>query len=397
MGQKRKVKKKRPQPVSILSLEQEARLNAFLENLKDINPNRLAEQITSPDLAEAIVGRLPSDEPEAVNILLAIKKAFPQRRVRKAVKRTAFRLRQKGLSHPELESKKGPQLLVKAEERPEPSVHVGPVDGACSRGVFLALPLLPTGVDVGMGVVNDEQGILDFIYGRYSKKRMKEIKEVFFSNFHHGVETSLSHGATILERAYQDSGQSLGQHAGDYLKLRPWILENVSLLEQAAIFDFISADSIPNQALTAVQVDRLIGHELTEKWIIASDKMRPLMEEIQKVKESRILISEAQRRDRISELKKKAIQDIYSGEQCLRMKGRLEEMAYVFFNLNEGEMAYLSLAAARSMGERSLLLGINPFLNAILERSLDFYDNVSGGMAKSDREEDDFSSRIVIP
>ena len=397
MGQKRKVKKKRPQPHSILSQEQEARLNAFLENLKDINPNRLAEQITSPDLAEAIVGRLPSDEPEAVSILLAIKEAFPQRRVRKAVKRTAFRLRQKGLSHPELESKKGPQLLARVEQRPEPSVHVGPVDGAGSRGVFLALSLLPSGVDVGMGVVNDEEGILHFVYGRYSKKRMKEIKDVFFSNFHHVVETSLSHGATILEKAYQDSGQSLGQHAGDYLKLRPWILENVSLLEQAAIFDFISADSIPNRALTAVQVDRLIGHELTEKWIIASDKMRPLMEEIQKVKESRILVSEAQRRDRISELKKKAIQDIYSGEQCLRMKGRLEEMAYGFFKLNEGEMAYLSLAAARSMGERSLLLGINPFLNAILERSLDVYDNMSGGMAKSDREEDDFSSRIVIP
>ena len=60
-------------------------------------------------------------------------------------------------------------------------------------------------------------------------------------------------------------------------------------------------------------------------------------------------------------------------------------------------MAYLSLAAARSMDEKGLLLGINPFLNAILERSLDFYDNVSGGMGKSDREEDDYSSRIVIP
>jgi hypothetical protein len=397
MGQKRKVKKKRPQPVSILSQEQEARLNAFLENLKDINPDHLAEQLSSPDFAEAMVSRLPSVEPEAVNILLAIKEAFPQRGVRKAVKRAAFRLRQKGLSHPELESKKGPQLLVKGEKRPEPSVYVGPVDGAGSRGVFLALSLLPTGVDVGMGVVNDEEGILHFIYGRYSKKRMKEIKNVFFSNFHHVVETSLSHGATILERAYQDSRQRLGQHAGDYLKLRPWILENVPLLEQAAIFDFISADSIPKQALTAVQIDRLMEHKLMEEWIIASDKMRPLMEEIQKVKESRILVSEAQRRDRISELKKRALQDIYPDEHCLRMKGRLEEMGYVFFKVNEGEMAYLSLAAARSMDEKGLLLGFNPFLNAILERSLDFYDKVSGGMGKSNREEDDFSSRIMIP
>ena len=397
MGKKRKPKKKRPYPVPVLSQEQETQLKALLENLRDINLENLDQQISTPEIAQTLVERLPSNEPDAIRILLAFREAFPQRIVQKAVKNTVFRFRQKGLFHPELEPVKGPQILVKGVERSEPSVYLSPIDGTGSRGVFLVLSHLPKGVDVGMGVVNDERGILQFLYGRYSKKRMKEVKKIFFSNFNYAVETSISHAATILERAYQDSGQRLGQHAGDYLKLRPWILENVPFLEQAAIYDFISVDSIPNHALTAVQIDRLIGHELTEKWIIAPDKMRPLMEEIQKVKESRILVSEAQRRDRISELKKKAIQDIYSDEQCLRMKGRLEEMSYVFFKLNEGEMAYLTLAAARSMDEKGLLLGINPFLNAVLERSLDFYDNVSGEMGKSDREEDDFSSRIVIP
>jgi len=398
MGKKRKPKKKKPYPVSVLSQEQETQLKAFLENPKDIYLENLDEQISTPEIAQTLVERLPSNEPDAINILLALKEAFPQKIVQKAIKKTVFRFKQKGLFHPELEPAKASQILIKGVERPEPSVYLGPVDGTGSRGVFLVLSHLPKGVDLGMGVANDEKGILQFLYGRYTKKRMKEVKEVFFSNFNHAVETSLSHGATILERAYQDSGQTLGQQAGDYLKLRPWMLKNVSFLEKAAIFDFISPDSISEEALTASQIDRLLGHELMENWIIGPEKMRPVMEDIQKTRESRILVSEAQKREQISEVKKKAIHEIYSEEQCLRMKGRLEEMCYVFFKLDEREMASLCLAAARSVAAEDPPSWINPFLAAMMEHSLAFYEKVVGEMGKSpDGVEDNSSSRIVIP
>ena len=80
-----------------------------------------------------------------------------------------------------------------------------------------------------------------------------------------------------------------------------------------------------------------------QEWIIDPEKMRPVMEDIQKARETRILISEAQKTEQISEVKKKATHEIYSDEQCLRMKGRLEEMGYVFFKLDEREMASFCL------------------------------------------------------
>jgi len=398
MGKKKKPKKKKPHSVSVLSQEQEIQLESYLKNLKGLNTENLGEQILSPEFAQALAGRLPFDAPEAIGVLLALKEAFPQRIVQKAIKKTVFRFKQKGLSHPELEPAREFQIFLKEVERPEPSVYLGPIDGAGNRGIFLALSHLARGVEVGMGTASDEKGISQFLYGRYSKKRVKEVREVFFSSFHHAVETSLSHGATILERAYQDSGQTLGQHAGDYLRLRPWILENVSFLEKAAIFDFISPDSISKEALTVSQIDRLLGHELMQEWIIDPEKMRPVMEDIQKARETRILISEAQKAEQISEVKKKATLEIYSDEQCLRMKGRLEEMGYVFFKLDESERAYLCLAAARSITAEGAPSRINPFLAAMIEHSLAFYEKVVEEMEKSsDRTEDDSSSRIVIP
>ena len=204
------------------------------------------------------------------------------------------------------------------------------------------------------------------------------MRKGFFANFNHAVETSLSHVATILERAYQESGQGLGQQAGDYLKLRPWILKNVSFLEKAAIFDFISPNSISEETLTDSQIDRLLGHELMENWIIDSEKIGPVIEDIQKTRESRILVSEAQKREQISQVKKKAIHEIYTEEQCLRMKGRMEEMGYIFFKMEERELAFLCLAAARSITIEDPSSRINPFFAAIMEHSLAFYEKIVG-------------------
>jgi hypothetical protein len=397
VGKRKKPKKKKPYPSSLLSQEQETQLTALLENLKNISPSNIDEQIPSPELAQAFVDRLPPDDPEVIHILLAVREAFPQKNVQKAIKKTIFRFKQRGLSHHDLEPDKGPAILVRKAEQIEPSAYLGPVDGSGSRGVFLTLPQVPKGVDLGMGAVSDEQGILQFLYGRYSKKRMKEVKDLFFSNFQYAVETSLSHTATVLERAYQKSGQSLGQQARDYLKLRPWILENVSLLSRSVIYDFIPPGSSSKESLTASQIDKLLGHELMKTWIIHPEKMNALMEEIQNVKESRILVSEAQKTERINELKRKAITEIYSEEKRPLLKWRLEEMAYIFFKLDEEEMVHLSLAAAQSIDEKDSPLLVNPFLEAMMERTLAYYLKAAREMDKSKEAAHHSSSRIIIP
>ena len=396
MGRRKKPKRKKSLPSSPLSQEQETQLTSLLENPRNIGPSNIDEQIPSPELAQAFVDRLPPDDPESIHILLALREAFPQKNVQKAIKKTIFRFKQRGLSHPDLEPGNGPPILVRKAEKAEPSAHLGPVDGKGSRGIFVTLPQIPKGVDVGIGVVNDEQGILQFIYARYSKKRMKEVKELFFANFRHAVETSISHAATVLERAYQNSGQSLAQQAGDYLKLRPWILENVSLLEQAAIYDLIPLDSISKEGLTASLIDRLLGHELMQTWIIDPAKMTAFVEEIQKVEESRILVSEAQKTEQVNELKRKAITEIYSEEKRLLLIWRLEEMAYLFFKLNEERMARLCLAAAQSIDEKDSPLFVNPFLEAMMERSLGFYKEAAREMDESKGVTDDTSPRIII-
>jgi hypothetical protein len=188
------------------------------------------------------------------------------------------------------------------------------------------------------------------------------------------------------------SGSSRG-----YLRLRPWILENVPLLSGAAIEEFIPLESISTEALTDSQIDRLLAHDLLGSWILGPEEMRPLAKEISEAEESRILVSEVQKRERIEEVKEKGVTALFSDTKRSLIKRRLEEMAYVFFRLDQEPYALLSLSVARTLEKENSLLGVNPFLKAMVERSLTYYLKSFEGAGDSQRIIEDSPPSIILP
>jgi len=397
VGKKKRPKKRKSQDLPRLSSEEEIALNSLLENLKDINLNNIDQQISTPQLARALLEGLSVDDPGSADIILAIRDAFDEKIVQKTIKKTIFRFKQKGITFPDLEPPKETPFLIKKSDKDEPTAYLGPIDGFGNRGIFIILPQIPKGIDIGMGIINDEEGIIQFILGRYSKKRMREAKDFFFEQVGTMVESTLPHAATILERAYNRNKPGLEESSRDYLQLRPWILENISLLDQSIIYDFIPLESVSNEILTDSQIDKLLGHELMESWIIKPEEIKPLFEKIVEVKESRILVSEAQKLERIKEMKDKAVAQVFPDSKRAIIKDRLEEMGYIFFKLDEKEYTRLSLISASSLDEKDSILSVNPFLEAMVKRSIDYYQAAS--------EEDDASkdrgkyssSSIIIP
>ena len=122
------------------------------------------------------------------------------------------------------------------------------------------------------------------------------------------------------------------------------------------------------------------------------------VEEIKNAKESPILVSEEQKDARINEIKKTALSDIYSDSERARLKGRLEEMAYVFLKSEEEEYAQFSLAAALSLDEKDSILVVNLFLMALMDRTLDLYARATTQADRPDPEEKaEEPGSIIIP
>jgi hypothetical protein len=396
LSKKKTQKKKKAPDKPLLSAEEEIRLKTLLENLQDIDPTKIEEQIQSSEVAQALVKKMPLEHPNTVTILAGIREAFDQKSVQKEIKRALFKLERKGVRIPEADQPEKTPFEIQKTESAEPNIYVGPIDGSGGRVLFMALPRVPKGYDIGMGLVNDEEGFLEFVSGTYSKKQMKEVKTLFFEKVSPLVETSLSHAATILEGIHGQAGSGRTDATNNYLQLRPLILNKTSLLERPAIYDFISSED--PDILTDSRIKKLLNHKILETWVVPPEEIRPLMEEIQKTEESPIFISQTQKFDRVNEIIEKALDKLYPESKRALLKNRLEETAYVFFKLEDEEYARLSLAAARSIEKKDSILGVNPFLKALLQRTLDLYFKSIKEMEQpKEGSEEDASPTLILP
>ncbi|MCU0595372.1 MAG: hypothetical protein MUC98_07935 [Desulfobacterota bacterium] len=391
MSKSRKTKKTVGDPV--LTPDERERLDGLLGDLGRVDPSRLRADAASPQFVEALVDRLPVADPRTSTILLGLRESFHEKRVAKAIKKAAFRLKQKGVVLPEEQDAEPPVLQAYRQSETEVSAYLGPIDGTGSRPVFISVPQMPSGVDVAVGVVNDEEGILEFALTRHSKKRMKEIQDLFFSKLPHMVQTTLSHAADVLDRAYNARAAKVSDSVRAYLQFRPWLREHTSSLERPEAYRLLPSEAVSTDSLTESQLQRLFEHELMAMWIIDPGALRPLIEEIVKAEESRLFISEGQRLEHIRRIKDEAVPKLFSEARRLSLKYRLEEMAYIFLKSAEEPLARLCLAGASSLAEKESPIKVNSFIRFLLERSLAFYLKSS---ARSEKPSDRESQRLIV-
>jgi hypothetical protein len=369
---KKKSLKTKPQPLPGLSADEKALLDVLLSETEKADPWRVQELIPDPRTALALIENLPIESTRVPELLRAFNTAFRQKEVQKAVRKAVFKLTQKGVVVPELDAESKARVILGRPEQEKPKAYVGPVDGVGSRAVLITIPQIPQGHDLAMGVLNDEHGILEFTFGRYSRKNAKEVQKIFFEEVPSMVETSLSHAAVLLERAY-GLRTAKGESSGDYIRLRPWLLDHTSPLQKPIVYEQFASDPTSKPTLTESQIQRLLDHDHMATWTVDPEELRPVIEEINRAEQSRILVSEIHRVERIHQIKQTSIGKLYPEAKRAIIKHRLEEMAYVFLKSGEEPYARIALACAMSLDEKDSILKVNLFLSALLEKSLMLY------------------------
>ena len=400
MRSKKKSKKGKTDRPSLLASE-ETLVTSLLQDFKTADPAETVDRIPDPRLARILIERLPLDDEFPVPLLLALDEGFKDKEVHKAVKRVLYRLKKKGVSIEDSHLQKGSSApILRQIQKEEHAAYIGPITGTIgSRAVLIVLQRAMKGHHhVGIGLVSEAEGIHQFLYTAFSKKRIKEIKDSLSEEAGPLVETSLSHAAAILEVAYQRHLELRSEAPAQYLELRPWLLENITPLNRPIIYDFLPEISVNDGTLTDSQLGKLFEHNFMESWLIDFDLLRPFMEDVLKVEDSPIVLSEAQKADRVKKIKEKCIENLFPGSRRVLLKHSLEEIAYFFLKLDQEEYSTIALTAARTLDEEDTILRKNPVIESLLERSMDFYMNLAGEKdAEDETLESDDSPRIVLP
>ena len=398
MHGKKKQKKKKQVGKPLLTHDEEALVNSLLRDFQAADPAQFVAGIPSPRIAANFIERLPLHEAPPVPLLSELDQAFKEKEVRKALKRLVFKLKKKGHSVEGLYQEKGGSApILKALSKEGPTAFLGSLDGAGFRTVLITFHRSAKGVDLGIGLASEEHGLRQFVFGNFSKKNVREIKENLLEEVGQLVETSLSHAATILESAYQRHLELHSEAPDQYPELRPWLLENTSLLDKPAIFDALTDAPSSQRVLTDSQLEKLFSHELMASWLVELESLRPYLDEIRNVDKSQIVLTEAQKFEREREILDKAVEELFPAPRRAFLKQRLEEMAYFFFKLDDKESSGICLAAARTLDKEDDFLRRNPVIEFLLKRSIDFYmDQIHETDEDRSSQEQD-APRIILP
>jgi len=369
MKHKKNERKKKVSTPS-LSKDQEALVTSLLNEFTKAAPKGIVAQIPSPACAKTFIDRLPLNGQTSIPLLRAINEAFDDKQVKKAIKRGLFRLKSKGISTEGFSTEDAPAKIFKPGQNEEPACCLGPIDTVGSRAVIVHFHQSGQGIDVGMGMVSDEQGIQEFLFDQMSRKRACELKLELARMAGPLVEVSLSHAAMILEDAFQRANTPNPEPRSNYLRLRPWLLENAPALEHSAIFHSLP---VSNKEHSRTDLQWLFEHHLLKSWLLPFDPLKPFMVEIHGVHHTPLILSETQKLNRVLEIKEKCIRSLFPASKREQFKKRLKEMAFFFSKSGQKEYAEICHGAASGIYEEESRFTQQPVLEFFIERSIEHY------------------------
>ncbi len=394
---KRPKKKKISQPLSLTQEEQKA-VSALLREMNEIDPARLASRIPDSRHAQAVVEQVRLDAP-VIPFLIAVKERFADKNVQKAVKKALFKLKQRGLGIEEyVKPGEDTASALKAPRIHEPEVFVGPLlDMSGSRALLLIHYRTMKTPHVGAGMVSHREGIRNFLYGPFSRKKTRQMMTRLEEFAGPLVTTSFSHAAAVLEQAYQKHMENHPDAPPDYLELRPWLLREAPPLDHPAVYDIITRDSTADRDLTDSDMDKLFQHRLLKPWRIEFEGLRPYIEELRKIEDSPLILAEAQKSDQAARIREKCMKELFPLPERLLFRHMLEEMAFFFFKTGEEDYARLCLNAAAPLDRENENLLRYPVIAFFVELNISEYMKMIQGARTEDAQQtEETPSGLII-
>jgi hypothetical protein len=292
------------------------------------------------------------------------------KRARRIIKRSLYRLKGKGIPVEEILSDKGRPILRPLRAEPKEGFVSG-IDSLGYRFLWLILPHPGRGLTVMHGIVSDKEGIIDFSQEEMTRKGFRSFfEEVQEKNPFPFVEADSSYVAFLFTQGYQLNLQEKRNLPQDYLRAKSEIEGVKKEYPRALIYSYLRADEIGEDDRMLRKGGDLLKAEIFSSWRIEEEQIRPYADEVWEAEESKIVLNPTQKEARFQGIYQRALSELFSGERRFLYQRRLEEMAYVLFKLGREEEAKISLAVAMDLEKPLNPIQPDPFLFQLVVKSI---------------------------
>ncbi len=309
------------------------------------------------------------NSPLAAILLRRLGTGAPSKAVTKAVRRSIFRLKSKGLSFEEMEERA--PAVYRVPKAPSPEAYVTPIDAAGNRLVSLALPRLPQGLLIFHVLFNDGEGIIQFNGFEGSRRSFHDYIEGFQTEAHTELAAApAEYGHGLIEEAAARNRQGGKPLPKEYLEMRPLLGQPPALPLKPIIYEYVKEEEIHAHPELLDRAPGLFENPLFSDWYLEEAQSGKYLGLLQDASASPLVLSPYQQESRMADIYVQAVQELFPAEMRGRYRRRLEEMAYILWKKGEENEARVSLAAALALGGEARILAPHPFLLELVKRSL---------------------------
>ncbi len=298
----------------------------------------------------AIAARLGTHaDPACVEALAALDAASSDKLVRKEIKRSLYRLEQRGLPIPQPASPK-PALTVPAAAL---EGYLSAVDGSGDQLVWLAKPR-PGGLAHLFAVINDPNGLREVDLSDTTRKALRAARQELLAQHElQMIEADWRYCDHLIHRAFRWATEKGHAVSGDYPRLRAQLVKQPVREMLPLIFTRLDAAAVRGEAHLVTESATLLDEKEFRTWFFDQDTLKPYIEEILEAQSSPLILHPMQQQERFRLVVERAIAELFGGELRASWVRRLEEMAYFLHATGRIEPAKRALAAALALEDSS--------------------------------------------
>jgi len=362
----------------------------------DIKPQEILQRISSylkeePSLAIPLIDALAGlTTPPTALLLEEMLGVLKDKGALRAIKRTLYRLRQKGV---EWEKKTSPAKTILRPSQPgAPEGYVGAMDSSGSRVIIIGRPLARSGARVYFSIVNDLEGVQRLEISDLTKKGLKEfINESLASAEFPVVEAPGGYCAHLLREAAGHSRNDDKPLPQRYEAVEKGLSDVRWDGPVPLIYQHIREEAVKDDPRLLKESGALHRIAPFSSWFLPPEAVRKYAEAIKEAETSHLVLTPQQKEARLRSLYREALDELFPEAQRLLWKRRLEEMAYILWKMGKEREARMAVSAAIDLKAPFSTITPNPFAwNLLLKSIYALLEGERGGRERSEQ-------RIIVP
>ncbi|MGE5310989.1 MAG: hypothetical protein ACM3MN_04545, partial [Nitrospirota bacterium] len=337
--------------------------------------------------------------PVALRALQALQEVPGAKPLRRAIKTALYRLGRHGLSPEREPAEAAPRVLVPRAADRQAEAWAGWPEGKGDRGLIVVVPESGAAYLLAMAVVNPAVGFRDLQVSGTTRKGIRALVAELTGHESTGLRPiPLPHAVFLLNecaQVHQAQNQPLPQ---EYELVRRYLASWVTTPpSRAHIYEHLNREEMAADPILLRASESLLDLPALTSWQLSQEAALPLVEKVQGLGESRLVLSRASQFERVDQLMREGAGEIFTPSLRQYYRRLLEEAALLFWQEGRTQEAKRALAAAIDLEREVGMFTENTFVLGLIKRALGEALGEQEGKDAETAEEHTTESGLIIP